>query len=198
MFKKSILAASFALIFSGAAFAAGPHEVLECVGCHDIHDAKGPILFKVAPNTKAMPEGAANSKAVAVLCLSCHSTSEMGGEGIDPIDFHKSHPFGGRVNPKVANVPQELLRNGTMDCVSCHDPHPSNTNYKYLRVNTDGGKNMQDFCQMCHASKVDRTAMKKVQIFDSMDEEAAVSQPAVQPAAAPSGAPSGESQGEGK
>ena len=180
MMRKLGLALSFVLACSTAAFAAGAHEGMQCTGCHNIHYAKGPVIFDVAPNTKAMPEGAAvTPKTVAVLCLGCHADADKGGAGILPITAHTSHPWGRMVNRKVANVPDALLRGGAMDCVSCHDPHPSNPNYKYLRVDTKAGKQMAVFCAMCHASKADRSINRDaIAVFDSMDETAgAVSRP---------------------
>ena len=168
MLKKIVLTLSFVLIGSGAALAAGAHESLECTGCHNIHYAKGPIIFEVAPNAKA----GAPENSVAALCLGCHSDSDKGGMGILPISQHTTHPYGKAVNKKVASVPEGLLRNGVMDCVSCHDPHPSNPNYKYLRVDTKGGKDMQAFCDLCHPAKVDVSVSRGgLKVFDSMDEE---------------------------
>jgi predicted CXXCH cytochrome family protein len=173
MLKKLVLSASFVMLGAGAAWAAGAHEGLQCTGCHNIHYAKGPIIFDVAPNTKAMPQGASmQTKSIAALCLGCHADADKGGAGILPISAHTTHPFGSRVNAKVANVPGGLLRDGIMDCVSCHDPHPSNTNYKYLRVDTKAGKNMQEFCDVCHPAKVDKVNRDAIKIFNSMDEVA--------------------------
>lgn len=171
MLKKFAAAAFMVFVAAGTSWAAGAHEGMECVGCHNIHYAKGPVIFEVAPNTTAMPKEAAGKKTIASLCLGCHADPDKGGMGILPISAHTTHPFGSRVNPKVAKVPEALLRDGIMDCVSCHDPHPSNTNYKYLRVDTKKGAKMQDFCDVCHPAKVDssvnRGAMK---VFNSMDE----------------------------
>jgi len=172
MFKKVLLTASFLILGAGVAFGAGKHEGLECTGCHNIHYAKGPIIFDVAPNAKGMPSGAsASSKLIAPLCLGCHSDPDKGGMGILPVSAHTSHPWGRPVNKKVANVPDALLRDGIMDCVSCHDPHPSNNNYKYLRVDTNGGKDMQGFCILCHPAKADKAARAGVKMFNSMNEE---------------------------
>lgn len=160
-----------------AARAAGPHEDLSCTGCHDIHAAKGPIIFAVKPNTvlknrkTGKPYG-----GVTALCLGCHAETKNGGQGIVPISGHTSHPFGVSPNPKVARVPKGLLRGNVLACVSCHDPHPSNANYKYLRVDTAGGDNMQLFCAVCHPAKADAstaTAAGRARIFSSMDERRA-------------------------
>jgi len=172
MFKKALLAAAAVVLAAGTSWAAGAHDGMQCTGCHNIHYAKGPIIFEVAPNATAMPKGAVNpSKSIAALCLGCHGDADKGGMGILPISAHTTHPFGSRVNPKVAKVPEGLLRDGAMDCVSCHDPHPSNPNYKYLRVDTSGGKKMADFCDLCHPAKVDRSVNRSaLKVFNSMDE----------------------------
>ncbi len=39
--------------------------------------------------------------------------------------------------------------------MGCHDPHPSNTYYKYLRVDSKAGKDIDAFCAACHSSKAD-------------------------------------------
>jgi len=172
MFKRFAAVAAMLLFAAGPSWAAGAHEGMQCVGCHNIHYSKGPIIFEVAPNTKAMPKDAVEpSKSIAALCLGCHGDADQGGMGILPISAHTSHPYGGKVNPKVAKVPAELLRNGAMDCVSCHDPHPSNPNYKYLRVDTKNGSAMREFCDVCHPAKVDRSVNRSaIKIFSSMDE----------------------------
>jgi len=172
MLKELFLGTALVLLGAGVALAAGAHDGLECTGCHNIHYAKGPVIFEVAPNVKAMPKGAVNpAKSVAALCLGCHSSSDNGGMDILPISAHTTHPFGMPVDPKVAKVPPALLRGGVMDCVSCHDPHPSNPNYKYLRVDTKGGDDMQAFCALCHPAKADGSVSRdKLMIFNSMDE----------------------------
>jgi predicted CXXCH cytochrome family protein len=152
------------------ALGAGAHEGLNCVGCHGIHNAKGEIIFAVEPNKKALnPRTKQPYTGVTALCLGCHETMDKGGLGILPVSVAMSHPFGVKPNPKVAVVPQEFLREGKLECVGCHDPHPSNPNYKYLRVDTKGGAKMEAFCALCHPAKgeVKPTGLK---VFSSMDE----------------------------
>ncbi|MCX7793669.1 MAG: hypothetical protein N2257_04610 [Thermodesulfovibrionales bacterium] len=164
---------------------AGKHELLNCTGCHAIHTAKGDIIFAVEPNKKALnPQTKTPYTGVTALCLGCHETPERGGAGIAPISGAMSHPFSVTPNPKVATVPQGLLRDGKLECSGCHDPHPSNPNYKYLRVDTKAGKEMETFCAVCHPSKVEK-APKDVKIFDSMDERRLAEKLAPQPAPAP-------------
>jgi hypothetical protein len=121
--------------------AAGPHDN-DCTEFHSLHDAKGPMFFGVAPNTTEKYTGTGQPVGgTDALCLGCHNEAE----GIMPILLTKSHHLG--VKPEKAFVPQEVLgANGELTCGICHDPHPSNPNYKYLRMNTDGGRKMGSFC----------------------------------------------------
>lgn len=152
-------------------YAAGAHDGLNCVGCHGIHNAKGDIIFAVEPNKKSVnPKTKQPFTGITALCLGCHETIDKGGMGIAAVSASHSHPYGVKPNPKVASVPDVFLRDGALECVGCHDPHPSNPNYKYLRVDTSKGAKMGEFCAMCHSSKADPGAAKGMKIFNSMDE----------------------------
>ena len=72
---------------------------------------------------------------------------------------------------------------GRFECVSCHDPHPSNPNAKYLRVDTKS-QSMDAFCGVCHSAKADaKLVAKKAAIFTSMDQRAGAPAAAPAPAA---------------
>jgi predicted CXXCH cytochrome family protein len=177
----------FALIVAVAASlplsarAAGGHDSVGCTGCHSIHTAKGEIIFAVQPNKQATnPKTKQPYTGTTALCLGCHEDSKKGGQGYAPVSGHMSHPYGlSSVNAKIAQVPAELLRDGRFECIGCHDPHPSNPNYKYLRVDTAKGAKMDGFCAVCHPVKTD-APVAKVALFNSMDERAS------RPVAAPS------------
>ena len=158
-----------------AALAAGGHDSVGCNGCHAIHTAKGDIIFAVAPNkTDVNPKTKQPYTGVTALCLGCHQESNKGGQGYAPVHANMSHPYGlAAVDAKVAKVPPELLREGgRFECLGCHDPHPSNPNFKYLRVDTGPkGGNMDGFCAVCHPIKADTAvASSKAVLFTSMDE----------------------------
>jgi predicted CXXCH cytochrome family protein len=179
-----------------AALAAGGHDAVGCTGCHSLHSAKGEMIFAVAPNTKYLnPKTKQPYTGTTALCLACHAESDKGGQGYAPVSQHASHPFGiTAVNPKIARVPPEMLREGgRFDCLGCHDPHPSNPNYKYLRVNAGKkGENMDAFCGVCHGAKADAAA-EKIVVFTSMDEtRAKAAAPAAPAAPAPAKAPAGK------
>jgi predicted CXXCH cytochrome family protein len=170
-----ILAVLVAPLLPLAAHAAGGHDAVGCNGCHSIHNAKGEFIFEVAANKKATnPKTNQPVGGVSALCLGCHQTKDKGGQDIAPISGHISHPFSlTEVNAKIAKVPAEGLRQGKFECTGCHDPHPSNPNYKYLRVDTGAkGGSMDKFCAACHSSKADSTASQNVAFFSSMDERA--------------------------
>lgn len=163
------------LLLPAAAFAAGGHDALGCTGCHGIHTAKDSIIFAVEANKKDVnPKTKQPYGGVTALCLGCHETPEKGGQGIKPISGHMSHPYGiSSVNPKIARLPEGTLRDGSFECIGCHDPHPSNPFYKYLRFDPGAnGSNIGNFCAACHPMKADpKTAGAKPRAFSSMNEQ---------------------------
>jgi predicted CXXCH cytochrome family protein len=175
-----------------SAFAAGGHDAVGCVGCHAIHTAKDQIIFAVQANKQAVnPKTKQPYTGITALCLGCHEDSSKGGQGYAPIAGHMSHPYGiAAVDARVAKVPPELLRDGgKFECLGCHDPHPSNPYYKYLRVDTDKGSKMDAFCAICHPIKAEPGVAEKA-FFTSMDETgtrtmAKSAAPPKTPAAAP-------------
>jgi len=157
-----------------SALAAGGHDSVGCTGCHSLHAAKDKIIFAVAANKQVVnPKTKQPYSGTTALCLGCHEDSSKGGQGYAPVSAHMSHPFGlAAVDPRIAKVPPELLREGgRFECLGCHDPHPSNPYYKYLRVDTAKGSKIDAFCVICHPIKADSaTAQEKVVLFTSMDE----------------------------
>ena len=149
-----IIFAVLILAAPGYVFAAGSHDN-GCTECHSLHDTKGDFSFGIAPNTieKYKMSGKTVSGSDA-LCLGCHNDDE----GIIPVLLMKSHPVG--VSPVKAVVPENLLSDeGVLACASCHDPHPSNTNFKYLKADTEGGKKMGKLCVICHGAMVDKSEL---------------------------------------
>lgn len=140
-----VLCALMVLFVANLSYAYGPHDE-NCIECHSIHQAKGEKLPAVYNTQEKYTTGDA-LKSVDAFCLGCHNKNT----GILPVELHKTHPVG--VAPKKARVPQDNLRAGVFVCVSCHDPHPSNPNYKYLVVDTNGGKNLGKFCSYCHPAQ---------------------------------------------
>ncbi len=175
------LAAGLVLALAPAAFAAG-HDI-DCKDCHSVHNAKGAFIFSVQPFSGQTATGAAiKPDQIDALCLGCHNEET----GIIPIDLKHSHPTG--VQPGRIKVPDKLMRNGLFTCVGCHDPHPSNANYKYLIVDTNEGKDMGVFCAKCHPAQSDPDVLAKAEKASVTADPAQLSKPA-SAAPAPAAAP---------
>lgn len=145
--RLAVLASLCVLLLAATAMAYGPHDE-NCAECHSIHVAKGANLAAVAAPQEKYPTTGEALKGSDAFCMGCHNK----GTGIMPVDLHKTHPVG--VTPKKARVPAgNLSAGGTFGCMSCHDPHPANPNYKYLVVDTRNGKEMGKFCSYCHPSQ---------------------------------------------
>ncbi|MBF0330067.1 MAG: cytochrome C [Nitrospirae bacterium] len=173
-FFKFFVVIAVAVLLPLSAFAAGGHDGLVCTGCHSIHVAKDSIIFAVSANKSDVnPKTKQQYTEITALCLGCHQAPDKGGMGIKPIAGHMSHPYGTKsINSKVARVPDELVRDGKFDCIGCHDPHPSNTYYRYLRTDTANGSKMDSFCAVCHPMKADpKVAGQRPSFFDSMNEK---------------------------
>lgn len=175
--KIKLAIVSFLSLALGSAFAAGPHDGITCLGCHDAHFAVAGKIFAVNNTQVKNPlTGESLDNLAAPKCLGCHQVQELGGAGIRPIHLHTTHPIGIKPNPKIADVPNNLLNDGLLDCVSCHEAHPSNNNFMYLRVDTGKtGEKLQNFCAACHSSKADLKSMgvkdaNELQIFSAMDQ----------------------------
>jgi predicted CXXCH cytochrome family protein len=173
-FLRGLALAAAVAALPMSAYAAGGHDSVGCTGCHAIHTAKDKIIFAVKANTQVQnPKTKEPYTGITALCLGCHEDSSKGGQGYAPISGHISHPYGiASVDAKIAKVPGELLRDGgRFECLGCHDPHPSNPYYKYLRVDTAKGSKMDAFCAVCHPIKADvATVNEKAVLFTSMDE----------------------------
>jgi len=81
------------------------------------------------------------------LCMACHSFRH--GRTI--------HPVGIIPNPNKVILPAESRgfsgQENEIGCWSCHDPHPDNKNYMYLRWLEAGDQNLANFCvAKCHTS----------------------------------------------
>lgn len=134
------------VMINGKGYAYGPHDE-NCIECHSIHQAKGEKLPAITPSQEKYVTGEV-VKGTDAFCLGCHNKNI----GIMPIELHKTHPVG--ITPKKAKVPTaNLTANGLFVCTSCHDPHPSNPNYKYLVIDTKGGKELGKFCRYCHPAQ---------------------------------------------
>jgi predicted CXXCH cytochrome family protein len=133
-----------------------PLERIEsiCLNCHGDEEYKaqlkelGADISFLEDEPEAMPEG--TTTPLDEMLLGAVDVGFM------IIDLHESHPVG-IVSEKVV-LPEESRgfkwQENQLTCVGCHDHHPSNPNYKYLRWPTNKGQDMNSFCAHCHTDKI--------------------------------------------
>jgi len=85
--------------------------------------------------------------------------------GTKVINLHQTHPVGIVPDPRKVVLPRDARgfygEEEEITCLSCHNHHPSNTNYKYLRWPSNGGKNMAIFCRKCHKKQSKKRKRKR-------------------------------------
>ena len=124
-----------------------------CLDCHSLHYAKtARMLMTNDPDVSINSHTRKPLDGLNSMCMGCHS-----GDGGPEITIMQTHPVG--LTPIKVKVPANRLRDGKITCVGCHDPHPSNTNYKYLLVDTKDGTNMSKLCGICHGDKTEKAAV---------------------------------------
>jgi hypothetical protein len=145
MISKYYFVSIFTIIFSifpSLVYTKG-HE--DCKLCHKNAKEKK-YEFIVEADTKTInpttdkPYGKADS-----FCISCHKLHSI-----------TSHPVGIVPNAEKVTVPEDALgysgQEKEITCLSCHNPHPENKNYKYLRWPPENEFNLAQFCLNCHAA----------------------------------------------
>jgi hypothetical protein len=139
----------------GTAEGKGAHG--QCALCHSSHEGRGPVMLTEEPNTVTVnPRTGKTPDRIASLCLACHA-KEPDGAGYRPINLATTHPVG--VAPQKATVPSTSLGfagERVLTCLSCHDQHPINTNYAYLRWPIKYKKDIPAFCARCHPQFKDK------------------------------------------
>ncbi len=122
---------------------AGKHG--DCNSCHiDAAQKDYALIQKTNVNIINPFTGKPYGKSDA-LCMNCHRNFET----------KSIHPVG--IIPERMLLPAEakgfMGQENEISCFSCHDPHPENKNYMYLRWPTERGANMASFCvAKCHAN----------------------------------------------
>ncbi len=129
----------------------------ECALCHSSHEGQGPVMLTEFPNTFTVnPRTGKTPDRIASLCLACHA-AEPDGAGYRPINLGTSHLIG--ITPRKAKVPAESLGfagEKVITCLSCHDQHPANQTYSYLRWPIKDKKDIPGFCTHCHPQAKDK------------------------------------------
>jgi DmsE family decaheme c-type cytochrome len=105
-----------------ASWHGGEHQAagVNCVDCHGIHQD-----VPARRAGKMIKSGLSRTRTTTELCLSCHTTQRKS------LTQRSSHP----------------LREGKMDCASCHDPHGGGSE-TMLRADS-----ANDLCMSCHQEK---------------------------------------------
>jgi len=131
-----------------------PIERIEaiCLSCHGDEEYKKQIQGITGEGFEEFPEAKLEG-TTAVLEEMMLKPVDV---GFRVIDLHESHPVG--IVPKKVKLPKEARgfkgQEDQLTCLGCHDHHPSNKNYKYLRWPTDGGRDINAFCAHCHKDKM--------------------------------------------
>lgn len=127
----------------------------DCTLCHSVHNGHQEILFTEIPNkTTINPRTGKSMKRIGSLCLACHA-AEPDGTGYLVVELSQTHPVG--ISPKKAKLPDMSKgfpgEENDITCLSCHDQHPRNNNFKYLRWSVKGTYYLNTMCQECHPEK---------------------------------------------
>ncbi len=151
MKKVLVMLGALSLLIPSLALA-GPHD--DCTLCHGVHTGQGPVILTETPNTTTInPRTGKPLKRIGQLCLACHA-EEPDGAGYRPVDLNHTHPVGFTPNSAKVVLPPEAKgfagEEEDLTCNGCHNQHPANTNYMYLRWPSDGGENLPKFCVNCH------------------------------------------------
>lgn len=107
-------------------FFRGPHAAsgTDCATCHSIHEPSPKSRGNLLQTADTLGRPMENLGAASAVCQSCH------GEVFAQFDLNERH----------------RLREGILDCTSCHDPHDVQP-----RAQLGGFKQQQ--CAECHADK---------------------------------------------
>jgi len=121
-----------------------------CLDCHG--DEKYKDQLKQLGMFREVDESAEAPAATAVLD---ELELKPANVGFRIIDLHQTHPV--EIVPRNVKVPTEAMgfkgQEDQLTCMGCHNHHPSNPNYKYLRWPAGKDNNLNDFCAHCHTDK---------------------------------------------
>ncbi len=117
-----------------------------CSLCHQMKGDKAQGV-KIKPDTKTInPYTGKPYGPVDGVCIRCHS---------DLIHVNQGHVLG--VRPDKVKVPDEYMgykgQEGELTCLACHNPHPKETKYKFLRWQTSKA-DVDKLCGRCHTDEM--------------------------------------------
>ncbi len=140
--KKLILPVIMLLCLAPAFALAEKHS--DCKGCHINAEEEDYALVAKSDDNIINPFTGKSFGRSDSLCVACHQKFEA----------KSIHPVG--IVPTRYTLPPEstgfLGQEKEISCFSCHDPHPKNKNYMYLRWPTESGNDISKFCvAKCHS-----------------------------------------------
>ena len=140
-----------------------------CLSCHSPHAGYEPLAADSLQDEEDYDEDEYVAPAVddSGLEKSNAVLTDMMLKPIDVgfrlIDLHQSHPVG--IVPRTVKLPADAKgfkgQENQLTCMGCHNHHPSNPNYKYLRWPADKGEDLDKFCAHCHPDKVKPKGKKR-------------------------------------
>lgn len=119
-----------------------------CSLCHEMEGEKA-LKVKIKPDTKTInPYTGRIYGPVDGVCISCH-----------PQFTHaEGHPLG--ITPVKVKVPAKFMgykgQEKELTCLACHNPHPHQTKYKFLRLQTPDHDGIKWLCSHCHIGQAPR------------------------------------------
>lgn len=119
-----------------------------CSLCHEMEGKEAKRVIIEPDKEKTNPYTGKPYGPVDGVCIRCHH---------DLIHIDKGHVLG--IRPEKVKVPAEDLKfegqEGELTCLSCHNPHPHETKYKYLRWGVTKTE-IKKLCNRCHAKEAPR------------------------------------------
>ncbi len=116
-----------------------------CGMCHSVVDRGILQPFVEQKTDRINPFTGKPFERIEAICTTCHSS------------LHLAHPVGIIPNPEKVVLPPEAKgfkgEEDCLTCMSCHDWHPTNNNYKYLRWPVTDEEDLNRFCLNCHTGQ---------------------------------------------
>jgi hypothetical protein len=133
---------AFVLFYPQFAFSGEEEGHKPCGLCHEMKGEKAGKI-KIKPDTETINPFTGNPYgSVDGICVRCHPT----------FTHNEGHVLG--IRPEKVKVPDECMgykgQEKELTCLACHNPHPHETKYKFLRWQVADKKGIQDLCNRCH------------------------------------------------